>query len=83
MLRSQAALCGSPGSLEMSVFQTLSAGKMGQLASTAGLLRAWPALARPVLAWFGLASLADADGGRPGGDPWLRWLASGSDAGRS
>ena len=30
MLRSQAALCGSTGSLEMSVFQTLFAGNIGQ-----------------------------------------------------
>ena len=30
MLRSQAALCGSTGSLEMSVFQMLSAGNIGQ-----------------------------------------------------
>lgn len=35
MLRSHAALCLSTGSLEMSVFQTLFAGKIGQPASVA------------------------------------------------
>jgi hypothetical protein len=34
MLRSQAALCESTGSLEMSVFQMLFAGKIGQPASS-------------------------------------------------
>lgn len=35
MLRIQAALCLSTGSLEMSVFQTLFAGNIGQFASVA------------------------------------------------
>jgi hypothetical protein len=35
MLRSHAALCVSTGNLEMSVFQTLFAGKIGQPASVA------------------------------------------------
>jgi hypothetical protein len=35
MLRSQAALCMSTGSLEMSVFQTSLAGKIGQFATVA------------------------------------------------
>src|SRR5215472_17352690 len=34
ILRSQAALCGSTGSLEMSVFQMLSAGNMGQFGAS-------------------------------------------------
>src|ERR1022692_4704192 len=55
MLPSQAALCGSAGSLEMSVFQILLAGKMGQLASSAAVPPA-----RPALACSGPASGADA-----------------------
>jgi len=46
MLRSHAALCVSTGSLEMSVFQTLLAGNIGQLPSVAAgpLARREPAL---------------------------------------
>ena len=44
MLRNHAALCGSTGSLEMSVFQTLFAGKIGQPASVAPGVIGAPAL---------------------------------------
>ena len=51
MLRIQAALCLSTGSLEMSVFQTLFAGKIGQPAS----------VAEGVLATGGLPALIGTD----------------------
>ena len=47
MLRSQAALCASAGSLEMSVFQTLFAGNMGQLGAPGTVVPAGLAVRRP------------------------------------
>jgi hypothetical protein len=45
MLFSQAALRGWTGSFEMSVFQTLSAGNIGQPGAPGTVVPAWPALA--------------------------------------
>jgi hypothetical protein len=49
MLRIHAALCLSTGSLEMSVFHTLFAGKIGQFASVAAGALARCALPLPLL----------------------------------
>lgn len=56
MLRIHAALCLSTGSLEMSVFQTLFAGKTGQFASVAAGALARPALPLPALVTDAAAS---------------------------
>src|SRR5438309_11114568 len=47
MLRSQAALCESAGSLEMSVFQMLFAGNTGQLGAPGTVVPARPAARKP------------------------------------
>ncbi len=73
MLFSHALLCGSIGSLEMSVFQTLSDGNIGQPARFAGsLLPGPPASGRAAATSpeFAVAALAPRRAA-----PWSAWPA--------